>query len=68
MTYEQNRDRAIGLLAQAADALSNALSDLDLWATCGPETYTKEERSRRRKYDKTLDKLNKHLTKIASCK
>lgn len=67
MPVEQNRDRAIGLLAQAADALSQALSDLDGWASCGPEGYTKDEHKRRLAMGRTLDKLNKHLTKIARC-
>ena len=46
------------VLKRTADALANALSgaltDLDAWASSGPEGMSAEERARFRSYERTL--------------
>lgn len=39
-----------------AKALEGALSDLDAWASAGPEGFTSEERRRFRAFGRTLER------------
>jgi len=44
-------------LGAVADALSDMIDLADAWASCGPESYTADERRRRNRADQVLMRL-----------
>jgi hypothetical protein len=48
-------------LAEIADALSDMIDLADAWATCGPEGYTPDERRRRNRADRVLNRLYRRI-------